>query len=280
MNAQISSLSYLEAIPKLGVGIGFRPDFRAELFLKLSSVDFLEITADHYLNSHKAKQEELDLLQNNFCLIPHAINLSLGSADGMDMRYLEQLARLIDKVNPPYWSEHIAFTRVNGIEIGHLSPLPFSNEAIEVLCKNIETVQGVIARPLILENITYAFEIPGSEMPESEFLTKVVEATGTGLLLDATNLYTNSVNHHFDYKKFLASIPCERIIQLHFAGGYWQDDFLVDGHSHPAPPEVYEVMDYIFSLTSVKGVILERDENIPPFAELEKELQKAREIFR
>lgn len=270
----------IDQIPPLGVGIGFRPQFRAELLMNQSSVDFLEITADHYLNNHHAKQEELDLLKHHFTLIPHAINLSLGSADGLDKRYLEKLAKLIEFVNPPYWSEHLCFTKAHGLEIGHLAPMPFTHEAIEVFARNIELARKYIKKPLILENITYPFSIPGNEMSETEFISRIVQTCEVGLLLDITNLYINSVNHHFDYKQFLQAIPCDRVVQFHFVGAYWHQGVLVDGHAHAINPEIWQVMDYALQVTPVKGLILERDDNFPPYQELTNELSQARNLFK
>src|SRR5580658_5466974 len=120
----------MNALPRLGVGLGFREPFRADLFLHRPEVDFLEITADHYFYVSAEKQAELDLLAAHFTLIPHGLNLSLGSAEGLDDAYFDQFASLIERLNPPWWSEHIAFTRAGGVEIGHLAPVPFNREAL------------------------------------------------------------------------------------------------------------------------------------------------------
>src|SRR4051794_30460159 len=120
-------------LPTLGAGLGFREPFRAELFLNRGRVDFLEVTADHYLDASPEKIRELALLADHFPLIPHGLNLSLGSAEGLEPGYLEQVADLVRRLDPPWWSEHIAFTRAGGRDIGHLAPLPFSHEALEVL---------------------------------------------------------------------------------------------------------------------------------------------------
>ncbi len=269
----------LNSIPNLGVGVGFRPSFKSALFTHAHPPDFLEVTADHYLVSHPEKREELMLLKHHFTLIPHAINLSLGSADGLDLRYLEKLAQLIEIIQPPYWSEHLAFTRVHGIEIGHLSPLPYKEEAIAVFCRNIEKTREYISIPLILENITYPLQLPGQEMSETDFIRKVVENADVGLLLDITNLYTNSVNHQFSWQNFLQEIPQERVVQLHFTGGHWQDGVLIDSHGHPTPPEVWQIMQAVVEQCEVKGIILERDENIPPYDVLAKELEQAKQIL-
>ena len=270
----------LSHLPALGVGLGFREPFRSDLFLHQKKVDFLEITADHYLDAPPEKEQELELLSEHFTLIPHGINLSLGSAEGVDAAYVRKLAALIRRLNPPWWSEHIAFTQAGGVDIGHLSPLPFTREAVEVLSHNIEAVRRQIDVPLILENITYLVPIPGAEMTEAEFLREVLEHTDCGLLLDVTNLHINAVNYAYDVQAFLEQLPLERILQLHFVGGHWHNGVIIDSHSQPTPPEVWTLMEAVVAHAPVKGIILERDENIPPFEELLGEIEQARSIGR
>jgi uncharacterized protein len=270
----------LPRLPTLGVGIGFRETFRGELFLYKSHVDFLEITAEHYLDASSQKEEELSLLADNFTLIPHAINLSLGSAEGLNKEYLKKLACLVNRLNPPWWSEHICFTNAGGIDIGHLSPIPFNREAIDIIHRNIEDVREYIDAPLILENISYLLTVPGQEFSEPEFIAEILDCTNCGLLLDITNLHANAVNHHYDIESFLNNIPLERVVQLHFVGGQWHDGVLIDSHSQATPKEVWSIMENVMSKAPVKGIILERDENFPPFIELAKELDNARNIGR
>jgi uncharacterized protein (UPF0276 family) len=270
----------LPSLPALGVGLGFREPFRGDLFLRRGQVDFLEITADHYLDAPPHKERELELLAEHFTLIPHGLNLSLGSAEGLDLEYARKLTGLVERLNPPWWSEHIAFTGAGGRDIGHLSPLPHTREALDTLCRNIAEVRRRLDVPLILENISYTVAMPGAEMSEADFLTEVVERTDCGLLLDVMNLHANSVNHRYDAEFFLERLPLERVVQLHFVGGHWSDGVLVDSHSQPASPEVWALLESVFARAPVKGVILERDENIPPFRELVSELERARAIGR
>jgi uncharacterized protein (UPF0276 family) len=267
-------------LPTLGVGLGFREPFKSDLFLNRQQVDFLEIVAEHYLDAPWQKQQELELLAAHFPIIPHGINLSLGSAEGLDAEYLGKLAALIKQLNPPWWSDHICFTKAGGIDIGHLSPLPYTKEAVEVLCRNIAEVRRWIDVPLILENITYMVTLPGAEMTEAQFLAEVVERADCGLLLDVTNLYTNAVNHGYDVDNFLQELPWERVVQLHFVGGHWHDGLLIDSHSQSTPVEVWQLMDAVLAKVAIKGIVLERDENLPSFAELLGELQQARQLGR
>ena len=267
-------------LPKHGVGIGFREQFRADLFLHQAEIDFLEITADHYLDATAQKLEELELLRQHFPLIPHGLNLSLGSAEGVDEIYLEKLAALIEKLQPAWFSEHICFTKSGGIDIGHLAPLAFTRESLDVLKRNVGRVRQFIKTPLILENITYTVRFPFSEMDEAEFITELIEETDCGLLLDVTNLYINSINHGYDWRGFLEKLPSERIVQLHFVGSHRHGNLLIDGHADKTEDEIWNVFREVCVKSNVKGAILERDENFPPFAEILQELETARNLLK
>lgn len=274
-----SSTDLWPHLPQLGVGLGFRAGYRSDLFLNASQVDFLEIVADHYFDPSPESRAELELLQRQFPLIPHGLTLSLGSAAGLRRETLRHLAALVRQLNPPWWSEHIAFTHGAEQEIGHLAPVPFSSASLNILLKNIAEARAEIETPLILENITYDVTYPWSDLDEAAFLGELLNRSGCGLLLDVTNLYTNSVNHRFDAVRFLDRLPLERIVQLHFVGGHWQQGHLVDSHSHPTPPEVWQLLGEVLRRAPVRGVILERDENIPPFSEIVAELQTARRLW-
>lgn len=265
-------------LPTLGAGLGFRSPFRAELFRNRSGVDFLEITADHYLDAPEEKLRELDLLAAHFPLIPHGLDLSLGSAEGIDPEYLSGLAALVDRVKPPWWSEHIAFTRAGGVSIGHLAPLPFTREAVDVVARNVVVASRAIEVPLILENITSPFVL--GEMDEAEFVTRICDRTGCGLLCDVTNLYTNAMNHGWDLTEALDRWPWDRVVQLHVAGGHHDGSLLIDSHAHAVPEAVWSLVDEVVKRAPVRGIILERDEHLPPFAELLAEVDRARQSGR
>ncbi|MBC7475404.1 MAG: DUF692 domain-containing protein [Candidatus Sericytochromatia bacterium] len=268
----------LKELPELGVGLGYRANLRSEIFFHQDKIDFLEIIAEHYIDMTPEKESELELLKNHFILIPHAINLSLGTAETIDQEYLIKLAKLIKYLNPPWWSEHICFTKAGGIDIGHLSPLPFTNEAIDVVCNNIAQIKKIIDTPLILENISYLLTLPGQEMDESEFISRILEKSDCGLLLDVANVYINSVNLNYDPITFLKNLPLERVIQLHFAGGHWYKSVLIDSHSQNTPDEIWDLMKKTIELCNPRGIILERDENFPEFCELLNEINHARKI--
>ncbi len=191
---------------------------------------------------------------------------------------MEKFAELIEKVQPEWCSEHLCFTKSGGVDIGHLSPVPFTKESLKVLIRNISQVKNRIKTPLILENITYMFRYPFGRNGRSRIFANILKETDCGLLLDVTNLYINSVNHGYDWQKFLDKLPMERVVQLHFVGGHRHKNLLIDSHSQKTQDEIWEVFREVCQRSEVKGAILERDENFPPFAEILEELQTARSL--
>ncbi len=272
--------SRLDNLPELGVGLGLRAPFANELPRHQHQIDWLEIVADHYFFPTGYQTRQLDRLRAQFPLIPHGLAMSLGSADGLDQDYVAAFAGVVDRVQPVWWSEHLAFTRAGGIDIGHLTPLPRTRAALDTLKSNIGSVAKRIQPPLLLENITETLTYPHQQMDEASFLGTVVDENDCGLLLDVTNLYTNSVNYRFDPLQVLWRLPPERIVQLHFAGGHWEQDYLIDSHSRPTAGEVWQLLEEVVRYAPVKGILLERDANYPPLEELIGEVQRAQSIFR
>ncbi|MBG0808549.1 DUF692 domain-containing protein [Methylosinus sp. H3A] len=266
---------------ELRAGLGFRPQFCADLFADRAAVDMIEVVADHYLDASPEKLAELDLLADHFPVAPHGLDLSLGSEEGVDPVYLRKMARLVARLDPPWWSEHLAFTRAGGVSIGHLAVLPYTQEAAEAAARNVETVRRAITAPLILENPTAIALVPGAEMDEPAFLTRVLEMTGCGWLCDVTNLYTNAINHGVDLEAQIDHWPWERVVQFHIAGGRRSRGLLMDSHDAPAPPEIWALLEKILPLArNARAIVLERDENLPPFGDLLAEVARAREIGR
>jgi uncharacterized protein len=268
-------------IPAIGVGIGWRQEIAADILAHRQHVDFVEIISEHYMNVAPTKIVEVGNLAKTIPVIPHGIDLSIGTDAPVDDDYLEQLATLVERVDAPYFTDHLCFTRVPGYNIGQLTPLQFSDKAVETVVRKTKVVTERIQRPFALENITYSFEVPQGQMTEAEFITRVLEGADIGLLLDVTNVFINAANHGYDAYRFLRSIPLDRVVQLHLAGGVKVEGRWVDTHSRPVPDEVFELTDFICANAPVKGILIERDESFPAsFQELVDELSRARAIFK
>jgi uncharacterized protein (UPF0276 family) len=214
-------------------------------------------------------------------LLLHGIGLSLGSAEGLEPARLRQIERAVAALDPPWFSEHIAWTRAGGIEVGHLTPLPFTRAAVETVARNVEALRCALPGvPLLLENIAYTLPLPGSEMSEPEFVRAVVEAAGTGLLLDLENVHANTVNHGGDPFAYLAALPLDRVVEVHLAGGVWHHGEYADSHTRPVPEESWALLEWLVPRApNLAAVIVERDDDLPPFAELLAEVRRAQGVL-
>lgn len=193
---------------------------------------------------------------------------------------LGEIAALIKRLNPPWWSEHIGFTRAGGLHLGHPVPLPFTKEAIEVMTRNIVTVRRAIAAPLILENVSAPLGWPDAEMSEPAFITEVLGSGGCGLLLDITNLHTHSVNHGRAPAAFLDQLPLDRVVQIHVSSSHEREGRLIESHAQPVPEAIWQLLDSVIVRAPTRCICLERDDNLPPLPEVLWEVERARAIGR
>lgn len=276
---QIAPNNLTGNIPRLGVGLGYRSELKEGIFAHQDDIDFLEIMTDNYLQESGAS-EELEELCASFPVIPHGVNLSIGSMMPLEQTYLRKIKRISDQTKAPYYSEHLCMTRVPGRDIGHLSPLWFTEQTLQHVIRNVLTIQDYLGKPLILENVTYDVEIPSKSMSQVEFFQQLVAVTGCGVLLDVTNVFINATNHHFNPDDFLEHMPLDHLVQVHLAGGYWRNGWLVDGHSEPVPTEIFALFQTLASRCQIKGVIFEHDQKFPSIELLLQQIEQVREIMK
>jgi uncharacterized protein (UPF0276 family) len=204
------------------------------------------------------------------------VGKSVGTAAPLDADYLDRLACFVERTEAPWFSDHLSFTKVPETDVEQLTPLWFTGETLDVVCRNIRQVRARIPTPFLLENITYYFPVPGNDMSEAQFITRVLEDTDTGLLLDVNNVWVNSVNLGYDPYEFLESIPLERTVQIHLAGGRMVRDLLVDSHSAPITEHVWDLLAHVLARVPVKAILLEWDQDWPEFDQLLGHLDRAR----
>lgn len=268
---EISNL--LAKLPRLGVGVSYRSRYQDQLYRYQPDIDFVEVVADDYLFASAEKLEELERLTEHFTVIPHALNLSLGSAEGVSDEYLEEVSRLIKQLHPPWWSEHIGFTQAGGIGIGKPAPLPFTREAVDVVARNMVTVRRKIAAPVILENVDHRFSIPGAEMPEREFVNEVLGWGGCGMLLDVNSFMNQEVVGGRDPYESLRELPLDRIVQLHIHDG--ADDRQPSVVDHD---EVWKLLKAVIEEAPVRGIVFEQNEEASSVDSIIERVAQAREI--
>lgn len=215
----------------------------------------------------------------------HALKLSVGSPEPPGREYLDALAEIARENGANSVSDHLGFTRDGhrGVEMGHFAPLPWTREALDVACRNIELVQRHFdPLPFYIENIACLLQFRG-ELTEQEFLLNVLARTGCGWLLDVTNVYANALNFGFDPFEFIAGvIPLPQRMQIHLAGGSWDEkaEFYIDSHSHPIPEAVWELYRHALALGHgrIDAVFIERDQEFPDEAGWRSEIRKARDL--
>jgi uncharacterized protein (UPF0276 family) len=268
------------------VGLGWRPELAAGILAHLESIDVLEVIADDLFDAPRPARHALRSLGATRPLALHGVSLGLASAAAVDGRRLEKMARLAGELQPAFWSEHLAFVRAGGLEIGHLAAPPRTRATLDGLAANFDRARRIVGTAPLLENVATLLEPPGSEMDEAGWTAAVLEEMPVRLLLDLHNLHANAFNFGFDAAGFLGRIPLDRVKAVHLAGGRLVAPpaaaeavpaRLLDDHLHDVPDPVYALLEELASrYPQPLTVILERDGAYPPMAALLDQLARAR----
>ncbi len=270
--------------PRPLVGIGYRSPIAEWTRSHLDSFDVLEITVDHCIYGTASQRDEIFDLVGQIPLNAHGIGLSIGTDVPLDLAYLDQVAAMIERLNAPSYSEHLAFTRVPGRDLANLLPLPKTAPVAESIIAKIRTIQSHVWVPFLLENISYVFEWPDSKLSDAEFMNLICSETNTRLLLDIENLHLNAHNHGFDPRRFIDDLLPGLVKEIHMAGGMPPNDdssqqsFLADSHSHPLGSETLNLLAYTLSLHQPDTIILERDDRLHEADEILEDVGRIRAI--
>lgn len=263
-------------VPSPGFGLGLRPDHYQDLLAAPQPVDWLELISENYLVPGGKPLHMLDAIRERYPVAMHGVSMSIGSARGLDDAYLRDLRRLADRVQPLWISDHLCWTSVHGRQLHDLIPLPYAEEALDVVVRNVRHAQDVLGRRLVLENVSSYLTYRSSTMTEWDFLREVAEQADCLLLLDVNNVYVSSVNHGFDVLDFLDAMPAGRIQQIHLAGHSDHGTHIVDTHDHPVAEPVWALYAQACARFGSVATMIERDDRIPPLPELLAELDRAR----
>jgi len=265
--------------PSPGFGLGLRTvHYNDFLSAPQPSVDWLEIISDNYLVPGGKPLRMLDSIRERYPMAMHGVALSIGSVQGPDAAYLQQLKQLVDRVQPLWVSDHLCWTGVHGRQLHDLMPLPYTEEALDLVVRNVQQVQDTLGRRLVLENVSSYVSFAQSHMSEWDFVTEVCERADCLLLLDVNNIYVSSVNHGFDPLAYLDHMPAHRVQQIHLAGHHDQGDHIIDTHDHPVADPVWALYAQACQRMGDVATMIERDDHIPPLPELIAELDHARQV--
>jgi uncharacterized protein (UPF0276 family) len=264
--------------PTLGFGLGLRVDHYEAILSDRPRVDWLEVLTENYLVPGGKPLNYLMRFRERFPVVMHGVSLSIGSTAPLDHEYLRQVKALAARVEPEWISDHLCWTGVAGRNTHDLLPLPYTEEALAHVVARVRTVQEVLERRILLENVSSYVGFRDSPLTEWQFLAEIAARADCLILLDVNNIYVSAVNHEFDPLEYLAGVPPERVQQIHLAGHENHGDYLVDTHDHPVPDPVWELYASAIRRCGAVSTMIERDDRIPPLAELCAELDQARAL--
>ena len=263
-------------------GFGWRPELAAGILAHLDRIDLIEVIAEDYFDAPRRDLRALQTLAAQVSIMLHGVSLGLASTVPVATGRLDRIARLIEATGAEGWSEHLAFVRGSGIEIGHLAAPPRSEASIEGACRNIDYAARIVGCAPFVENIATLAAPPASGLDEAEWIDRIVCGAGVMLLLDLHNLYANAVNFGDDPCTLLRRLPLERVACVHLSGGHWIDGpngarRLLDDHVHDVPEEVFALLGELGRLAPQPlTVIIERDGRYSPIGRLLDQLDSAK----
>lgn len=264
--------------PSPGFGLGLRTAHYGAFLAEPQRVDWLEIISENYMVPGGKPLRMLDEIRARYPMAMHGVSLSIGSVAGPDPDYLKSLAALVRRVEPLWVSDHLCWTGVHGRQSHDLLPLPYSDEALRTVVRNVRQVQDALGRRILLENVSSYLEFKDSRMSEWDFVAAVCEEADCLLLLDVNNIHVSSVNHGFDALDHLRAMPAARVQQIHLAGHTDHGDHVIDTHDHPVAAPVWELYREALLRFGDVATMIERDDHIPPLPELIDELDQARAV--
>jgi uncharacterized protein (UPF0276 family) len=263
-----------------GVGLGLRWEFLEEVLdgppLDLA---FFEVSPENYMRRGGYYPQALERVGRRYPLVTHGLTLSVGGQTVPDADYVSELRDEVARLGSPWHSDHLAVTSMAGRALHELLPVAFTRETAQRVGERLEALADALGRPVAVENITYYARPAPRELSEAEFLAELFAHTRAGLLLDVNNVFVNAKNHRFDARAALAAFPFERVVEVHVAGHARLDSgLLLDTHGTPVAAEVLELLGFALEHTGPVPVLLERDNDVPPLAELCAEVRAVRAV--
>lgn len=273
-----ASRPHAPAKPGLGYGLGLRTTHYDEILAGQQPIDWFEAVSENYLAPGGKPIQMLERIRANYPVVLHGVSMSIGSTDKLDTAYLKQLKALAQRIEPAWVSDHLCWTGVGQHNLHDLMPLPYTTEAVRHVANRIAQVQDFLGRQILLENVSSYITYRSSEMDEWQFIAAIAEEADCQILLDINNIYVSAFNHGFDAHTYLERIPVKRVQQFHLAGHDHCGGYIVDTHDAPVTDAVWDLYAAAVRRFGPVATMIERDDHIPPLAELVAELDHARAI--
>lgn len=285
------------------VGMGWRHPHYGDVLTQLPSLGFLEVHSENFFARGGAALAVLTQARAHYPVSLHGVGLSLGSAVGLDPWHLDQLAALVQRIEPVRVSDHASFARGHSAQTGgtvhaaDLLPIPFNAEALDVLCANVQRVQDRLQRRFMVENLSSYVSWPAqADVPvlaEPDFLSALARRTGCALLVDVNNLYVNALNAQIDgipgdpvrhCLRWLDAMAPADVGEIHLAGhcrvaadphDEAGTDIVIDDHGSRVCAEVWQIYQHALRRFGPVPTLIEWDTDIPPLAVLLDEVAQA-----
>lgn len=264
--------------PSPGFGLGLRPDHYPEFLAGPQAVDWLEIISENYMVPGGKPMAMLDTIRADYPMVMHGVSLSIGSDEPIDRDYLADLKALAARVEPLWISDHLCWTGINAHNSHDLLPLPYDAPALTCVVDNIARVQDYLGRRILIENPSSYVTFRSSDRSEWDFLADMAVRADCLLLLDVNNIYVSARNHGFDPLDYLAGLPGDRIQQIHLAGHSDMGDYVIDTHDSDVCDAVWDLYAQACRMFGPVATMIERDDDIPPLADVIAELDRARAL--
>jgi hypothetical protein len=254
-------------------GIGLRHPHLEELIERPpAGLAWVEVHTENYMAEGGPRLRQLGLVRERYALSFHGVGLSLGSADPPDPAHLARIKALADRFEPALVSEHVAWSVEGGHYLNDLFPIPYTEEALELVSRNIAIAQDALGRRLLVENPSSYLRFVDSTLPECQFVAELVRRSGCGLLLDVNNVHVSARNHGFDVGGYLAAMPGDAVGEYHLAGHAEVEvdgvPLLIDDHASRVAPEVWDLFERALAAFGPRPTLVEWDNEIPPLAVL------------
>lgn len=264
-----------------GVGLGFRMKIARDLLLaEHTNAQFIEVAPENYLGIGGTRARLLAAAAERWPVVCHGLCGDFSGAAPLDRELLSELKAFLKRFGAGWYSDHLCLTHAAGAELHDLLPLPHNAEAVTRAARRVREVRQLLDVPIAVENVSAYTRMPGGELDEPAFVRAVLEEADCLLLLDVNNVYVNAVNFGLDPKAYIEALPLERVVQIHVAGHVEErPGLLIDTHGAAIIDPVYDLLEWTLAkLPKRAPVLLERDHNFPPLAELEAELGRLRGI--
>jgi uncharacterized protein (UPF0276 family) len=241
-------------------------------------MDWFEVISENFMVAGGKPLENLDALRSHYPVIPHGVSLSIGGSLPLSEPYMDRLAALLDRLKPPWFSDHLCWGGNTRLHAHELLPLPMNEAVVAHVTDRIKRVQDRFGVPFALENVSSYMTFQASTMQEHEFVAEVAERSDSGILFDVNNVYVSYRNHGTDPVAYVNAMPKDRVVQVHLAGHTEKERYVLDTHAGHVRDEVWELYRLAIGRLGAVSTLIEWDDDIPEWDVLSREADKARTI--